>query len=560
VADQGAPPRTSPLSSYRTPGVRLEWLDTAPQARTLLRTDIAGFIGIAERGPLHRPVRVEGWDQFRGVFGEHLPTAYLAYAVEGFYANGGSTCWVVRVADPDPGEAAAASSILLDAAGQPALVLTATSEGTWGNQVAYRVDNAGAGLFTLTVRLGAVTEVWRNLAPAGGTTGRNPVALLADPTAGSRLVIAAWPQPPSSQPPAPAGWRSLTGGADGLATLAPEHFIGEDRPWGLSVLDPIDEIALIVIPDLWARPVPVSQRPAPAPAPCGDLGATPQDAPTTTADPAARPPFSPDQVAKVQAAMLAHCQRHHDRVALLDSPQDALTSPADALAWRVRKEEFDSPFGALYYPWLLVVDPLSVNADVTAVPPSGHIAGVCARVDTTAGVHKPPAGETIELAVDTVFPVDDIAHGDLNDGGVNAIRVQRGIRVLGDRTMTVSEPEWLYLNVRRLVLALEEQLAAQMAWTVFEPNGPQLLGELDRVARGLLEQVWSNGMLAGATRDQAYSVRCDPSVNPPGDLAAGRITCVIGLNPPPPAEFVVIRVIRTPTGVSVASESGGTSG
>jgi phage tail sheath protein FI len=245
-------------------------------------------------------------------------------------------------------------------------------------------------------------------------------------------------------------------------------------------------------------------------------------------------------------------------VALLDSPQDALTSPADALAWRGR---FDSTFGALYYPWLLVVDPLSVNADVTAMPPSGHIAGVCARVDTTVGVHKPPAGETIELAVDTVFPVGDIAHGDLNDGGVNAIRVQRGIRVLGDRTLTVSDPdEWRYLNVRRLVLALEEQLVAQLAWTVFEPNGPQLMGEVDRVARGLLEEVWRSGMLAGATRDQAYSVRCDPSVNPPSDVAAGQITCEIVLNPPPPAEFVVIRVIRTPTGVSVASESGGTSG
>jgi phage tail sheath protein FI len=555
VADQGAPPRTSPLSSYRTPGVRLEWLDAAPQSRTRLRTDIAGFIGIAERGPLHQPVRVEGWDQFRGVFGEHLPTAYLAYAVEGFYANGGSTCWVVRVADPD--QAAAASATLLDAAGQPTLILRATSEGTWGRKVAYRVDNAGPGLFTLTMRLGAVTEVWRNLTLAGSTAGRDPVALLATPTTGSRLVIASRPDGSAGQPPAPTDWLWLTGGADGLATLALEHFVGGDQPRGLSALDPIDEIALIVAPDLWPRPVRVGQRPAPVPAPCTDLGGAPQDVLTTIAEPAARPPFSRDQVAEVQAAMLAHCQQHHDRVALLDSPQDAQTSPDDALAWRRR---FDSPFGALYYPWLLVVDPLSVNADVTAVPPSGYMAGVCARVDTTVGVHKPPAGELIELAVDTVFPVDDIAHGDLNDGQVNAIRVQRGIRVLGDRTLSSTDPEWLYLNVRRLVLFLEEQLVAQLAWTVFEPNGPQLFGELDRVTRGLLEEVWHNGMLAGATRDQAYSVRCDPSVNPPGDVAAGQITCLIVLKPPPPAEFVVIRVIRTPTGVSVSSESGGTSG
>ncbi|QUQ65641.1 phage tail sheath family protein [Kutzneria sp. CA-103260] len=544
-------PRTAPLSSYRTPGVRLEWLDAAPQARTLVRTDIAGFVGVAERGPLHQAVAVEGWDQFRGVFGEHLPAAYLAYAVEGFYANGGSRCWVVRVADP--ATAGTATVTLLDAQGGPVLALAATSPGMWGEQVSCRVDNAGGGLFTLTLRLGAVTEVWRNLAPVPNpVVGRDPVALLDDPNAGSRLVTVSWPPNASGHSPVP-GPLVLTGGADGLATLTTEHFIGADHPWGLSALDTIDEVALVVQPDLWARPVSVTRRPTTPTPPCGDLSATTGDSPPVV-DPTARPPFTPDEVAEVQAAMIAHCERHHDRVTLLDSPQDPLTSPADAVAWR---NQFDSSFGALYYPWLLVVDPLSPDADVTAVPPSGHVAGVCARVDTTVGVHKPPANELVELPVDTVSTVDDIAHGDLNDGGVNAIRVQRGIRVLGDRTVTRSDPEWLYLNVRRLVLALEEQILSDTAWTVFEPNGPALQTELDRVIRSLLEQVWRNGMLAGATKDQAFSVRCDASVNPPADLAVGKFTCLIGLNPPPPAEFVVIRVIRTPTGMSVDTESGG---
>jgi Bacteriophage tail sheath protein len=547
-------PRTAPLSSYRTPGVRLEWLDAAPRTRTLLRTDIAGFVGIAERGPLHQAVRVEGWDQFRGVFGEHLPNAYLAYAVEGFYANGGSRCWVVRVADPTA--AGTAAAVLRDAAGNPVLVLTATSPGTWGDQVSCRVDDAGGGLFTLTLRLGTGTEVWRNLATVPNpVVGRDPVALLDDPSAGSRLVTASWPPNASGRPPVP-GPRSLVGGADGLEALTPEHFIGADHPLGLSTLDPIDEVALIVEPDLWARPVPTTQRPKPRQPPCGNLCATTENPPPVV-DPTARPPFNADQVAQVQAAMIAHCEQHHDRVALLDSPQDPLTSPADALAWR---QPFDSSFAALYYPWLLVVDPLSPDADVTALPPSGHIAGVCARVDTTVGVHKPPANELIELPVDTVFTVDDVAHGDLNDGGVNAIRVRRGVRVLGDRTVVRADTEWLYLNVRRLVLALEEQILSDTAWTVFEPNDTALQTEIDRVVRGLLDQVWRDGMLAGATKDQAYSVRCDASVNPPADVAVGKITCLIGLNPPPPAEFVVIRVIRTPTGVSVATESGGGHG
>jgi phage tail sheath protein FI len=559
-------PAAFPLRSYRTPGVRFEWLDAAPQSPTLLRTDIASFVGIAQRGPLHRPVRVEGWDQFRGVFGEHLPTAYLAYAVEGFYANGGTTCWVVRVADPD--KATAAQAPLLDVDKKLALSLTATSPGTWGDQVQYKVDDAGGGMFTLSLRYGTVTEVWRNLAPRKDAPGRDPLLLLNDPNTGSRLVTASDqvpapppppPTPPAATPLAATGWLVLAGGADGLDTLTANHFFDDEQNWGLSTLDVIDEVAIVTIPDLWARPVTVGQQVPPVPPQCGNL-CLPATVPAPPpVPPSGRPQFTPQQVADLQQAMITHCERHHDRVALLDSPQDPLTSPADALAWPVN-HHLDSAFGALYYPWLLVVDPLSANADVTAVPPSGHIAGVCARVDTTVGVHKPPAGELVELPVDTVFAVDDIAHGDLNDGNVNAIRVQRGVRVLGDRTLTVSLPEWRYLNVRRLVCAIEEQIVSETTWTVFEPNGPVLWAEVDRVVRSLLDQLWRNGMLNGASRDQAYTVTCDASVNPPSDVAVGRLTCLIVLNPPPPAEFVVIRVVRTPTGVSVAAESGGSGG
>ncbi|MGC0317188.1 phage tail sheath family protein [Kitasatospora acidiphila] len=552
MTGSGALPRTSSLSSYRTPGVRLEWLDAASQARTPLRTDIAGFIGVAQRGPLHRPVRVDGWDQFRGVFGDHLPTAYLAYAVEGFYANGGTTCWVVRVADPD--QARAATAQLLDAAGKPALTLAAGSPGSWGEQVRYRVQEAGTGAFTLSLSYGPATEVWRNL----GTPGRDPLTLLNDPATGSRLVtVSDW-----SGMPAAAGWLTPSGGADGVDSLLPEHFEGHDHAWGLATLDVIDEVAMVVAPDLWARPVPVLRQAPPPPPQCGDLCAgadTPAPPPPPPRPvPTARPQFTAQQIADLQQAIVAHCERHHNRVALLDSPQDPLTSPADALAWRAR---FDSDFGALYYPWLLVTDPLDgSDADVTAVPPSGHLAGVCARVDTTVGVHKPPAGEVIELPVDTVFAVDDLAHGDLNDGNVNAIRVQRGVRVLGDRTLTVSLPEWRFLNVRRLVSALEAQIAADTAWTVFEPNGTVLWAQITSLVRGFLDQVWRRGMLNGATADDAYTVVCDASVNPPSDVAVGKLTCLITLNPPPPAEFVVIRVVRTPTGVSVVDtrdESGG---
>ena len=89
------------MYAYRMPGVYFEALDSGPPGLVPLRTDIAGFVGIASRGPLHRPLKVESWSQFTTAFGSHLAQSFLAYAVEGFFANGGQTCWVVRAADPD---------------------------------------------------------------------------------------------------------------------------------------------------------------------------------------------------------------------------------------------------------------------------------------------------------------------------------------------------------------------------------------------------------------------------------------------------------------------------
>jgi hypothetical protein len=344
VTTPGAPPRAAPLSSYRTPGVRLEWLDSAQQIRTPVRTDIAGFVGIAERGPLYRPVRVEGFDQFRGVFGDNLPYAYLAYSVEGFFANGGRTCWVVRVADQ--ASAAAATATLPGADGQPALTLEANSEGVWGNRVSCRVQSAGLGLFTLTLRLGDVIEIWRNL---GGE--REPGTLLNDANSGSRLVtvVAAGGVPvPTTED------QLLDGGVEGLNDLTPDHL---ER----------------------------GRHPTPRPSGCDDLAQPPRDPAPPPQDPPSRAAFTRDQVIGLQRSLVARCAAMGDRVALLDSPQDPMASPADAITLR---NEFDSPFGALYYPWLLVVDPLSADADVTAVPPRGYVAGVCAGVDQR--VSRPP--------------------------------------------------------------------------------------------------------------------------------------------------------------------------
>jgi phage tail sheath protein FI len=210
------------------------------------------------------------------------------------------------------------------------------------------------------------------------------------------------------------------------------------------------------------------------------------------------------------------------------------------------REAFDTSYAALYYPWLRVPDPLRLEGGLRTVPPSGSVAGIYARVDRRVGVHRPPANEPLEgvkaLAVDT----DDIAHGHLNERGVNVIRVFNGvgIRVAGARTLS-SESEFRYVNVRRLLLMIEEAIDEGTQWTVFEPNGLEAWIEVDRVVRVFLDSLWRRGMLDGATPDEAYLVRCDETTNPPEARDEGRLECVVGVQPPWPAEFVVVRIGKT---------------
>ncbi len=102
-----------------------------PPDLRLVRTDIAGFVGFAERGPLIPPgaspekiadyvPKLTSWKDFRLFFGGLLADAYLAYAVRGFFATGGTTCYVARIGSAVSPPIAA--SLPLPQARQPQLV------------------------------------------------------------------------------------------------------------------------------------------------------------------------------------------------------------------------------------------------------------------------------------------------------------------------------------------------------------------------------------------------------------------------------------------------------
>jgi phage tail sheath protein FI len=265
-------------------------------------------------------------------------------------------------------------------------------------------------------------------------------------------------------------------------------------------------------------------------------------------------------------ALIAHCELMKDRIAVLDAPADVpsveqLTRPASgddpkapkgAPAPGLRPRQSDRGFGAVYYPWIRTVD--VVKGGLVATPPSGHIAGIYARVDATRGVFKAPANEAIVGASSLTADVSRQDQEVLNPAGVNCIRsLTEGIRVWGARTVAASASEWRYVPVRRLFSMIEQSIVRSTRWVVFEPNDLSLWKSIRRDVTAFLMLLWRQGALMGATPGEAFFVKCDAETNPPEVVDAGQVVILVGIAPVKPAEFVIFRIGQGVGGAETAT-------
>jgi phage tail sheath protein FI len=209
----------------------------------------------------------------------------------------------------------------------------------------------------------------------------------------------------------------------------------------------------------------------------------------------------------------------------------------------------NSDFAAFYFPWIRVFDPATkiqtpTGTGLQFVPPSGHIAGVYARVDTQRGVHKAPANEPILGALGLKYNISKSLQDGLNPQGVNCIRDLNGnIRVWGARTIGGNaNADLKYINVRRTLLFLRESIDEGTQWVVFEPNEPGLWQKITRNVSAFLTNVWRSGALFGTTPQEAFFVKCDAETNPASLREVGQVVTEIGVAIVRPAEFVIFRI------------------
>jgi phage tail sheath protein FI len=571
------------MAILRAPGVYYEPSEQRVPPLELGKTGVPVFLGITRRGPLDRPVRVTSEARFVEIFGDPLPESFLLATLRGFFDNGGTSCFILRIArtqgTTEEDVARRSSIVIPDRAGQPTLLIEAQDEGQWGNflKVALRAaPSEGRTFLTRDADAGdTIVQVKSSHGITAGTlvcvqdeTNTQWVAvnrvdgkslLLADPLLHAHLSGAPTYVTPHSfeitvrefdreerfdrlsMHGASPRWvervineqsrlirvKSLRPDTPPAQILPMDHEEtgltgGGD---GLANLGPDDFIGHDRGPTdrrgLWG----LLEHPE------IDLVAMPD---LMAAYQTSKRFRSLRDVEVVQDAAISICERSRHWFALLDMPPGG--DFEEALRWR---QQFDSAHCAFHFPWVVTLQ----QGRRTIVPPCGHVAGIISRVDHEVGIHKAPANEVIAGIVDLEIVLQDTHLAMLNNAGINCMRpfASRGLRVWGARTCS-SDPEWRYINVRRTVGSISSAIERGTQWAVFEPNGPQLWKRVTRSIVGFLAGLREKGLLTGATPEDAFYVRCDEETNPPDDVDRGMMTTEIGLAVSRPVEFIVFRV------------------
>ena len=246
---------------------------------------------------------------------------------------------------------------------------------------------------------------------------------------------------------------------------------------------------------------------------------------------------------KTLFAAADYCQKRRAFL-IVDAPRKAKT-PDQVRQWIESEAAIRSPNAAAYYPWIKIADPLNGNKPRLTAP-SGTVAGLYSRIDSTRGVWKTPAGVEANLVgVQSLdYIVTDVENGVLNQLGVNALRV-----FAGRRARSLGRPD--IADCRFFRLGMEIHLSSPPC-AVFggEHRSRHAMGGVRTERRTALGAnptcatrsctIFSARHVPGDTPARAYFVKCDE--RPLRDRRQLGIVNIGWLRPTKPAEFVVLKI------------------
>ena len=540
------------------PGVYIDEVQSSVHTIVGVPTSVAAFVGYAARGPVDTAIQANSWADYERSFGGLDPSSPMSYAVFLFFINGGNVAQVVRAGAND-GSAAATKIALSDD-----VILVASSPGSWGDKLQLVVDTSNVRdsktQFNLTITDGGSGSVERytNLVLKKGSTGVPIAAALA-----SSRLMGVNPGSELTKIPAPGTYKVKTftkpdanGGAGNGAAVAKE---GDDAK-------PADQAP----PGGGSAGVDVNAEKLAVPGDQGNRTGIYALAKVDIFNMLCLP-TAPDKTyeAGILSQVTAFCKQRRAML-IVDPPTTWWTDPAGSTAAgkpappppnplpvpaplsftgvvRWPAVTSDQDYAAVYYPNLLVADPVT-GATITQGP-CGAVAGVWASTDDARGVWKAPAGTAAGIAgiSDLTVHIDDGESGVLNPIAINCLRTLPlvGSVSWGARTaagLDEMPSQWKYIPVRRTALFIEESVRRGTQWAVFEPNDEPLWSSIRLNISAFMNSLFKQGAFQGSKPADAYLVQCDASNNPQSSIDQGILNILVGFQPLVPAEFVIIHI------------------
>lgn len=470
------------MAEYLSPGVYVEDNPNPPVIEAV-SSSTGGFIGVAQRGKIGKPIFITSWNAYLNTFALGMDSPFLAdsdlaYAVYGFFQNGGKRCYVERI-----GHSTAAVATLSSPEGATGLVIKAKDEGTWGNALKVTITpNADTDSnFDLTLTLNSETvEVFKNLTNTAGEENYWIDVLYSqsnyiEGVSGNLAALSASP---------------LASGADGVEDIA-----DGDYTIALANFDTIDDVSLLCIP-----------------------GQTSEN---------------------VNSAIMTYCDKRDNVFAILDAPESSTVESVLAL-----RKKMSCKHAALNFPWIKVSDPLSKTGRLRNCPPCGHVMGVYARTIAERGVWKAPAGTeaTIRGAIEVTTVLTTGDTDVLNPAGIVPImpKTNYGIVLWGARNLH-PDSSMKYISDVLLDTFIKKSVYNGTQSFVFEPNDSKTWTRVKATVEAFLDTLWRDGALFGDSSKEAYYVKCDADLNTQAMRNQGRLICEIGYANKKPAEFVIFR-------------------
>ena len=466
------------MVEYLSPGVFIED-NPNPSVAESSSSSTGGFIGVAQRGEVGKPILISSWNAFISSFAFGMDSPFLAnsdlaYAVYGFFQNGGKRCYVMRVASDKVATAKYTKE---------SLTISAKDAGEWGNnlEVVITANADVASNFDIEVLFNSQrVEVFKNLTNVLGE--ENTWIDILDEQ--SNFIKGVSGNLVATEK------TSLTGGADGISDIE-----DADYTEALNKFDLIDDVNLLCIP--------------------GQTSET------------------------VNSAIMTYCEKRTDVFAILDAPEASTVDSVLALRkiMSCKNAALYFPWIKVSDPLSKTGKLRSCPTCGHVMGVYARIISERGVWKVPAGTEAIVRGA---IETNTMLSRADIDK--LNPAGIVSIipKPNYGIVRWGARGLH-PDSSMKYISNVLLDISIKKNVFNITQPYVFEPNEPKTWVKVKTTVEAYLDSLWREGALAGNTASEAYYVKCDEDLNSASSRNQGKLVCEIGYANKKPAEFVVFR-------------------